>query len=128
GAIEGRYLARVGDHELVPNRSARHHCFPFTTSGSKPPKIMRLPSNGMPIDFMRGSSIILSWLVSAVLLSGHVTHENTIFSPFSAFTARRKSVTLPSLMSDSQPSTRVSAPCSLAMPQACTATSRYLNL
>jgi hypothetical protein len=44
---------------------------------------------------MRGSSIIFFMPASRVALSGHSTHEKATVSSAVAWTARRKSVTLP---------------------------------
>jgi len=62
---------------------------------------MRLPSKGMGglpgVDgSMRGSSIIFFMAASRVALSGHSIHENATVSSAVAWTARQKSVTLPS--------------------------------
>ena len=83
---------------------------------SKPPMIMRLPSNGMlaPISFMRGS--LMHFLVGGVagrLVDGYSNQEKTTFSSGLASTALRKSVTLPSGTSLSQASTMRVTPNSL---------------
>ncbi|MDT4879333.1 hypothetical protein FQZ97_1149950 [compost metagenome] len=70
---------------------------------------MRLPSKGMGrlpgVDgSMRGSSIIFFMAASRVALSGHSIHEKATVSSAVAWTARRKSVTLPSGTSSPPPS------------------------
>ncbi len=58
--------------------------------GSKPPRIIRLPSNGMsPTSAIRGSVNIPLWAMAAVSRSGQTIHARTIFSPGSACTALR---------------------------------------
>jgi hypothetical protein len=79
---------------------------------------MRLPSKGiggLPVvdGSMRGSSIIFFMPASRVALSGHSTHEKATVSSAVAWTARRKSVTLPSGTSSPQPSMTRIAPSSM---------------
>src|SRR6185437_365853 len=81
------------------------------TTGVNPPKIMRLPSKGILLaSAMRGSFMNFSMPASRVALSGHSTQENTTDSSFSACTARRKSVSLPSGTLSPQHSTTRVAP------------------
>ena len=61
----------------------------WVTTGTKPPKIMRLPSKGIGLfGSIRGSSIIFCMPASRVALSGHSIHENTTDSSSLASTAR----------------------------------------
>ena len=81
-----------------------------STTCSRPPKIMRLPSNGMgglpsADGSIRGSLMIFFMPASRVALSGRPTHEKATVSSTVAWTARRKLVTLPSGTSSPQPST-----------------------
>ena len=94
--------------------------------GSKPPQNMRCPSNGIlsRSGCMRWSSMIFGQAASRVALSGHSTNEKTTFSPSLAFTARLKSVTLPSGTSSPQASTTRVAPYSLNTSAALAAISR----
>jgi hypothetical protein len=73
-----------------------------------------LGSNGIsPEISKRLSSRIFASAASSVALSGHTCHENTIFSPSFASTARRKSVYLPLGTLSSQDSTISMHPYSL---------------
>ena len=84
---------------------------PWSNTGAKPPKIMRLPSKGISgIAFIAGSLSIACQAASAVALSGHAIHENTTVSSSVAWTARWKSVTLPFGTSTPQVSTIRLAP------------------
>ena len=102
--LAGRLGAAAGGGPQAPDRSS--------SSGAKPPKIIRLPSNTSPIDcgLMRGSAMTFAMPASRASLDGHSIQENTTTSPSSAFTARRKSVSLPSGTSSPQHSTTRVAP------------------
>src|SRR5947209_9223984 len=80
-----------------------------------PPKIRRLPSNGIGLvcGLRRLSFITFAIAASRVALSGHSIHEKTTTSSSFACTARRKSVSLPSFTSSPQHSRTRVAPCSM---------------
>ncbi len=59
---------------------------------------------------MRSSCMIFAAAASHVALSGHQTQDSTTASSSVAWTAFRRSVTLPTITSSSQPSTVRNAP------------------
>ncbi len=76
------FLLALGHRQDEAVDIAAAPSLPSSTNGSKPPKIMRLPSNGMlaPISSMRGSLIIFSLAASRVALSGYSNQEKTTLS------------------------------------------------
>jgi hypothetical protein len=73
---------------------------------------------------MRGSAMTLRLPSSRAAREGQTIQENTTVSPGSAFTAMKKSVSLPAGMSLPQHSTTCKAPCSLKMGAAHSASLR----